>query len=80
ALASSGVSGIDYLHQDYRDVAGQFDAIASVEMVEAVGREYWPSYFDCLARCLKPGGRAALQYITIRDDLLRRAKQLALAR
>ena len=68
-LAASGVSGIEYRHQDYRDVEGQFDAIASVEMVEAVGREYWPSYFDCLARCLKPGGRAALQYITIRDEL-----------
>lgn len=68
-LATSGLLGIEYRHQDYRDVAGQFDAIASVEMVEAVGREYWPSYFDCLARCLKPGGRAALQYITIRDDL-----------
>lgn len=68
-LATSGLTGIDYLHQDYRDVEGQFDAIASVEMVEAVGREYWPSYFDCLARCLKPGGRAALQYISIRDEL-----------
>ncbi|MFY7836090.1 MAG: class I SAM-dependent methyltransferase [Novosphingobium sp.] len=68
-LAASGLSGIEYRHQDYRDVTGQYDAIASVEMVEAVGREYWPSYFDCLARCLKPGGRAALQYITIRDDL-----------
>jgi cyclopropane-fatty-acyl-phospholipid synthase len=68
-LASSGLPGIEYRHQDYRDVSGEFDAVASVEMVEAVGREYWPSYFDCLARCLRPGGRAALQYITIRDDL-----------
>lgn len=68
-LEGTGLTGIEYRHQDYRDVTGQYDAIASVEMVEAVGREYWPSYFDCLARCLKPGGRAALQYITIRDDL-----------
>ena len=68
-LAVSGLGGIEYRHQDYRDVEGQFDAIASVEMVEAVGRKYWPSYFDCLARCLKPGGRAALQYISIRDEL-----------
>lgn len=68
-LATTALSGIEYRHQDYRDVEGQFDAIASVEMVEAVGREYWPSYFDCLARCLKPGGRAALQYISIRDEL-----------
>ena len=68
-LDRSGVQGVAYRHQDYRDVEGQYDAIASVEMVEAVGREYWPSYFDCLARCLKPGGRAALQYISIRDEL-----------
>lgn len=54
---------------DYRDVTGQYDAIASVEMVEAVGQEYWPAYLDCIARCLKPGGRAALQYIRIEDDI-----------
>ncbi|MDD3799009.1 MAG: cyclopropane-fatty-acyl-phospholipid synthase [Novosphingobium sp.] len=60
---------IDFRKQDYRDVAEQFDAIVSVEMVEAVGREYWPAYFDCLARCLKPGGRAALQYIAMKDSL-----------
>ena len=60
---------IDFCKQDYRDVTEQFDAIVSVEMVEAVGREYWPSYFDCIANCLKPGGRAAIQYISIDDDL-----------
>lgn len=60
---------IDFRRQDYRDVTGQYDAIVSVEMVEAVGREYWPEFFDCLARCLRPGGRAVLQYITIRDEL-----------
>jgi cyclopropane-fatty-acyl-phospholipid synthase len=54
---------------DYRDVTGQYDAIASVEMVEAVGMRYWPSYLDCIARNLKPGGRAALQYIRIEDDI-----------
>lgn len=54
---------------DYRDVQEQFDAIASVEMVEAVGQNYWPAYLDCIARCLKPGGRAALQYIRIEDDI-----------
>lgn len=58
---------IDFRKQDYRDVTGQFDAVVSVEMVEAVGREYWPDFFDCLVRCLKPGGRAALQYISIRE-------------
>ncbi|HEY0960380.1 MAG TPA: cyclopropane-fatty-acyl-phospholipid synthase family protein [Novosphingobium sp.] len=62
-------AGIDFRKQDYRDVAGQFDGIVSVEMVEAVGREFWASWFDCIARCLKPGGRAAIQYIAMRDDL-----------
>lgn len=61
--------GIDFRHQDYRDVTGQFDAVVSVEMVEAVGQEYWPDFFDCIARCLKPGGRAAIQYISISDAL-----------
>ncbi|MFC0588101.1 class I SAM-dependent methyltransferase [Novosphingobium aquiterrae] len=61
--------GIDFRKQDYRDTAGQFDAIASVEMVEAVGQEYWDAFFECLARNLKPGGRAAIQYIAIREDV-----------
>ncbi|WP_299192880.1 cyclopropane-fatty-acyl-phospholipid synthase family protein [uncultured Erythrobacter sp.] len=60
---------IDFRLQDYRDVAGQFDAIMSVEMVEALGREYWPDFMDCVARNLAPGGRAAIQYIAMRDDL-----------
>ncbi len=54
---------------DYRDVAGQYDAIASVEMVEAVGRGYWPAFLDVIAGRLRPGGRAAIQYISIRDEL-----------
>jgi cyclopropane-fatty-acyl-phospholipid synthase len=54
---------------DYRDVAGRFDGVASVEMVEAVGEEYWPAYLHRIARVLRPGGRAALQLISIRDDL-----------
>jgi len=62
-------SPITFRKQDYRDVGSQFDAIASVEMIEAVGREYWPDFVDCLARCLKPGGRAAIQYIAIREEL-----------
>ena len=51
--------------QDYRDVSGQFDRIASIEMIEAVGESYWPTYFDTIRRCLKPGGTAVLQVITI---------------
>ncbi len=54
---------------DYRDVRGQYDAIASVEMVEAVGQRYWPDYLASISRCLKPGGRAAIQYIRIEDDI-----------
>ena len=54
---------------DYRDVTGQFDAIASVEMVEAVGEQYWPAYLESIAARLKAGGRAALQYIAIDDAL-----------
>ncbi len=61
--------GPDYRKQDYRDVEGQFDAIVSVEMVEALGREYWPTFMDCVARNLKSGGRAAIQYISYREDL-----------
>jgi len=54
---------------DYRDVTGRFDAVASVEMVEAVGEKYWPAYLQSIARVLKPGGKAALQLISIRDSL-----------
>lgn len=60
---------IDYRKLDYRDVSGSYDAIASVEMVEALGREYWPAFMDAVARNLKPGGRAALQFISMADDL-----------
>jgi len=59
--------------QDYRDVDdGPFDAIASIEMFEAVGHEYWGSFFSTLSGQLKPGGRACIQTITIRDDLFER--------
>ncbi len=58
--------------KDYRDVAGTFDAVASVEMVEAVGQEYWPAYLEAIAGALKPGGKAAIQLISIRDDLFPR--------
>jgi cyclopropane-fatty-acyl-phospholipid synthase len=54
---------------DYRDVTGQFDRLASIEMFEAVGERYWPVYFDKVHEMLKPGGRAGLQIITMRDDL-----------
>ncbi|MBB4040479.1 cyclopropane-fatty-acyl-phospholipid synthase [Microvirga flocculans] len=59
---------IDIRLQDYRDVTGTFDRIVSIEMLEAVGEAYWPAYFSTLRRCLKPGGRAVLQVITIAED------------
>ena len=51
--------------QDYREVSGRFDAIVSVEMLEAVGEAYWPTYFAGLDRLLAPGGTAAIQTITM---------------
>ncbi len=63
--------------QDYRDIGktshdAPFDAVCSIEMVEAVGREYWPAYFQTVARLLKPGGRACIQSIVIADELFER--------
>ena len=53
---------------DYRDVQGTFDAVISVELIEAVGHRYWPEYFACLDRHLKPGGKVGLQAITMPHD------------
>lgn len=55
----------DLRFEDYRQVSGTYNAIASVEMIEAVGEAHWPAYFKTLADRLKPGGVAALQAITI---------------
>ena len=72
---------VDLRLQDYRDIgktglaaAGdtQFDAICSIEMVEAVGRAYWPEYFQTVYRLLKPGGYACIQSIVIADSLFER--------
>lgn len=54
---------------DYRDLRGQFDAIVSLEMYEAVGERYWPVYFRSLSQLLRAGGRALVQGITIADEL-----------
>ena len=59
---------VDVRLQDYRDATGQYDAIVSVEMVEAVGEAYWPTYFGALDDLLAPGGRAGLQAITMAHD------------
>lgn len=61
--------------QDYRETDECFDAVASVEMVEAVGERWWGAYLDCIARNLRPGGRAALQFISIDHDLFDRYRR-----
>ncbi len=69
-MAKAGLSAqVEIRMQDYRDVAGVFDKVASIEMFEAVGERYWPAYFQKIANVLRPGGRAALQIITIDDAL-----------
>ena len=70
AVAEAGLSDrVEIRLQDYRETDEDFDAVASVEMVEAVGERWWGAYLDCIARNLKPGGRAALQFISIDHDL-----------
>jgi cyclopropane-fatty-acyl-phospholipid synthase len=74
-LAAKSPPGVqtDLRLQDYRDVDdGPFDAICSIEMVEAVGQAYWPTYFSTIARLLKPNGRACVQSIVIEDALFER--------
>jgi cyclopropane-fatty-acyl-phospholipid synthase len=61
---------VDVRLQDYRDATGTYDAIVSVEMIEAVGEAYWPTYFATLDGLLAPGGRVGLQAITIAHDRL----------
>lgn len=70
ALAAPRLSGgsASFELKDYRDVTGTFDRIVSIEMIEAVGEKYWPRYFQALRDCLKPGGLALLQVITIAED------------
>ena len=73
-MARLGVgSQADLRLQDYRDIQdGPYDAICSIEMTEAVGQEYWPTYFQSVQRLLKPGGRACIQSIVIDDALFDR--------
>jgi len=79
-LADAGLVGRATLrYQDYREIGldaaaaeAPFDAIVSIEMFEAVGREYWDTYFEAIQRNLAPGGKACIQSITIRDDLFDR--------
>lgn len=65
-LAAQNLDGLASLHlEDYRDTTGEFDHIASIEMIEAVGEAHWPQYFQTVHDRLKPGSTAAIQAITI---------------
>ncbi|CAN5317720.1 cyclopropane-fatty-acyl-phospholipid synthase family protein [soil metagenome] len=68
-VAAAGLAGsVDLRLQDYRDVEGRYDRIVSIEMLEAVGESFWPTYFQTVRDRLAPGGRATIQVITIADD------------
>ena len=69
AWARQRVPQADLRLQDYRDLREQFDHLVSIEMFEAVGERWWPTYFATVARALKPGGKAIIQSIVLRDDL-----------
>ncbi|KUF09059.1 SAM-dependent methyltransferase [Pseudoponticoccus marisrubri] len=65
-IAKAGLSDrVELKLQDYRDETGTYDGIASIEMFEAVGQKYWPTYFDTVRERLKPGRNATLQIITV---------------
>lgn len=68
-IAAAGLSDrVEVRLQDYREVTGSFDAVVSVEMIEAVGAEYWPTYFAAIDRLLRPGGVAAVQSILMSHE------------
>ncbi|MEJ7138232.1 class I SAM-dependent methyltransferase [Amphibiibacter pelophylacis] len=68
-FARQRVPQADLRLQDYRDTRERYDHIVSIEMIEAVGERWWPHYFRTLSQSLKPGGKAVVQAITLRDDL-----------
>ena len=77
-MAKAGLfDRVEIRRQDYRDVEGQFDKVASIEMFEAVGEKYWPAYFGKIAEVLKPGGKAGLQIITIDERLFEQYRRRA---
>jgi cyclopropane-fatty-acyl-phospholipid synthase len=74
-LTQAGVADrVQVLLRDYREAQGSYDAVVSVEMIEAVGVDYWPTYFAALDRLLKPGGRVGLQSITMPHDRMLAAR------
>lgn len=70
-IAKAGLTNLVTVEiRDYRDLDGQYDAVVSVEMIEAVGEKYWPTYFEAISKNLKSGGRFGLQAITMPHDRL----------
>lgn len=69
AIDARAIPGVTVTLTDYRDIVGSYDGIASIEMVEAVGQDYWPDYLAVIAQALRPGARAAIQYIAIDDAI-----------
>ena len=68
-IEKAGLSDkVEFRFQDYRDETGRYDGVVSIEMFEAVGEKYWPTYFSKVRECLKPGGKAGLQIITIKPE------------
>jgi cyclopropane-fatty-acyl-phospholipid synthase len=75
-VAAAGLTGrITVLLEDYRDLRGQYDKLVSIEMVEAVGHEFYETYFNCCGRLLRPNGLMLLQAITITDQRYEQARQ-----
>ncbi|HYC63764.1 MAG TPA: cyclopropane-fatty-acyl-phospholipid synthase family protein [Reyranellaceae bacterium] len=66
---------VDLQFRDYRDIAGRYDHIVSIEMIEAVGERHWPDYFDVLKRHLAPGGSALVQAIVIANEFFERYRR-----
>ena len=74
-IAKAGLTNLINVEiRDYRHLQGEYDAVVSVEMIEAVGEKYWPTYFEAISKHLKKGGRFGLQAITMPDDRLQASK------
>ena len=65
---------VTVLCEDYRALSGQYDKLVSIEMIEAVGHEYYTQYFQCCSRLLRPNGKMVIQAITIADQRYRQAR------
>ncbi len=75
-VAEAGLADrVEVLRRDYRDLDGIYDRLVSIEMIEAVGAEYYDTFFGICSRCLRPDGAMLLQAITIRGELFERARK-----